>query len=73
MSQTLSRFLQILGITFLVVGILIVADGLLPLRSQAPNPFWIEIAIGLVLSVVGWAFRKVACSRLRRAALKGSI
>ena len=61
------------AIVLLVFGVLFTLDSLLPLRSHAPNPSWFEVAIGVALAVVGWILRRVARSRLQRAAQRGSI
>jgi hypothetical protein len=64
MRHIASSLLQILGAILLVFGVLLAVDGLLPLRSHAPNPAWIEAVIGVVLFMVGWIFRRVARSRV---------
>lgn len=35
------------------IGVLIIIDGLLPMRSDGPNPSWREVAGGAVTAVVG--------------------
>jgi len=48
----------IIGLLFLVLGGMILADGILPVRSQNPNPSFLEILFGLGVGFVGWIIRQ---------------
>ena len=45
------------------MGVLIIIDGLLPMRSDGPNPSWREVAAGAVTAIVGvsvlWLVRRI--------------
>ena len=60
MSHLPSRLMRITGLALLVLGILLVLDGLLPTRSDGPNPSWLVATVGVVLCVAGWMLRRAA-------------
>ena len=62
-SHIRSTLLQAVAPLFVIVGVLFLADGLLPLRSHAGNPSWEEILIGAGLLFIGWVVRKAARKR----------
>ncbi|MDB6112316.1 MAG: hypothetical protein JWR69_4066 [Pedosphaera sp.] len=73
MSQFLSRLMQIAGLVMLVFGVLFFLDGLMSLRSRAPESAWLFfVGIGLALGFTGWELRRIGLARLRRGNLEPS-
>ena len=46
--------IRVVGLLFVVGGILLVADAVLPMRSRGPNPSWIEFGAGAIFAILGW-------------------
>lgn len=56
------------GIVLISFGIFSFFDGLLPTKSEGPNPYWPEVLIGFTMIVAGWApFAVLRLRRLRKA------
>lgn len=53
MTQPASRLRRIGGLLLLIAGLLLASDGLLPMRSSGPNPYWVEFWGGILLLLVG--------------------
>jgi hypothetical protein len=64
MTKLSATVFRVIGIILLVVGILIAADGLLPLRSAGPNPSWFEFLFGTVICITGWIIRSVSFRKI---------
>lgn len=47
----------VLGLMAMVAGVVLVLNGLLPLRSHGPNPSWLEVVCGLLLGIAGFLLR----------------
>lgn len=58
MKEHLKGLSRGLLLFFAILGILIAIDGLLSMRSEGPNPFILEIAVGLILMLSALSFRK---------------
>ena len=48
------------GLLAMVVGIALLLDGLLPMRSHGPNPSALEVAVGFVIGLAGFVVRRMA-------------
>ena len=55
MRSLTKSIVALIGIVALLAGVLLLLDGLLPLRSLGRNPSWPEVAVGLLISVAGFA------------------
>jgi uncharacterized membrane protein HdeD (DUF308 family) len=49
-----------LGVVAMLAGVLLLLDGLLPVRSHGTNPSWLEVAVGLLIGVAGFVMRRMA-------------
>jgi hypothetical protein len=64
MRSACKTILALLGLLAMLAGILFFVDGLLPIRSHAPNPSGLEMVVGFVAALAGFLVRSWA---LRRA------
>ena len=51
-------FIRIITLIAITIGILSIIDGILPTRSEPPNPSWPEVLLGLVFLFVGTVGRR---------------
>ena len=68
MRSSFSSVSALLGLLAMLAGVLVLLDGLFPLRSRGPNPAWLEVGAGLSIGVTGLLVRRAA----RRARQRSS-
>jgi cobalamin synthase len=64
MTKFVATAFRICGVILLVAGVLVAADGLLPMRSAGPNPSWFEFVFGAVICIAGWILRRVSFRKI---------
>jgi hypothetical protein len=60
MRSLTKSIMALLGILAMVASVLLLLDGLLPVRSHGTNPSWLEVAVALLIGVAGFLVRRMA-------------
>src|SRR6267143_7147519 len=62
MARIISSVVLVVALFLITLGCLVFLDGLLPFRSNGPNPPYWEVAIGGLLIFLGSVLRRVTLS-----------
>jgi len=60
MRSTSKSFTALFGLLIMLVGLALLLDGLLPIRSHGPNPSIGELVAGLAICLTGFLVRRMA-------------